>query len=104
MKRVTATFLAAEALEKSDFMKFFSHEKGVVELEKWEEKPIAKEKNVIEEHGFDSLLEGGLEFIQGIFLVFKGFGKMAMFAIVILVEGVKYLWTHGAGKEKSVKK
>jgi hypothetical protein len=100
MKRVTATFLAAEALEKSDFVK----QRLIVELEKWEEKLIAKEKNVIEEHGFDSLLEGGLEFIQGIFLVFKGFGKMAMFAIVIVVEGVKYLWKHGAGQEKSVKK
>ena len=100
MKRVTATFLAADALEKSDFVK----QRLIVELEKWEEKPIAKEKNVIEEHGFDSLLEGGMEFIQGIFLVFKRFGKMAMVAIVIIIEGVKYLWTHGAGKEKSVKK
>jgi hypothetical protein len=85
--------------EKSDIQKI----PGIAELEHYEEKQISKEKNVIEEHGFDSLIEGGLEFIQGIWLIAKGFGKMAMFAFVILVEGLKYLWSNGVGKKKEEK-
>ena len=101
MKRVKVTFLAQETFTKKDFEQFIVA--GVLEIEHYDEKVISKESNVITEHGFDSLLEGAFEFFNGIWMALKGFGKMSMFAIVIIFSGLKYLWSNGIGKEKKVK-
>jgi hypothetical protein len=102
MKRVKVTFLAQETFTKKDFEQFIVA--GVLEIEHYDEKIISKESNVVTEHSFDSLLEGAFEFFNGIWMALKGFGKMSMFAIVVIFSGLKYLWSNGVGKKKGVKK
>ena len=98
MKRIKVTALVKDAFDKKEMQESINPYAG--EIEAYEEKKIQDEKNVIEEHSFDALLDGAFDFAQGLWLTLKGFWKMSVFAIILIVEGIKYLWKGGWGSLK----
>jgi hypothetical protein len=97
MKRVKATFIVADTVEKSFFATVVMAAGG--EIEQYEEKPVPKEGDILSEHGFDALLESALQFANGIWTALKGFFGMSKWAIVMVWEGLRWLWTRGVGKK-----
>ena len=97
MKRITAKFLAHDSYTKEDFV---FQNTPVLEVESFEERQIAKDKDIIGEYSFDSLWEATKEFAGGIWHAIAGFGKMSMWAIVVVFEGIKWLWKEGIGKKQ----
>jgi hypothetical protein len=98
MKRVKMSLLVKDQFSKKvveDAVREFAGE-----VEKYEEHPIKKEKDVLDEHSAETLMEGAFEFAQGIWMAVKGFGKMSLFAIITIVTGIKWLWSEGVGKKK----
>lgn len=96
MKRVKTTLLV-----KDEFSRELLRTSTVHEVELYAEEPIKKEKDVLDEHSVDTLLEGAFEFAQGIWMSIKGFGKMSLFAVIAIVTGIKWLWSEGVGKTKT---
>jgi len=101
MKRIKTTFLAPNEFTKDNFKQTVQ---GILEVEHYEEKLIQKDKTIMDEHSIDTLLEGALEFANGIWMTLVGFGKMSMFAIVIIWEGLRWLWVNGIGSKDKAKK
>lgn len=99
MKRIKLTVLATDGVRREQFGVL----SGVAEIEKYEEKPIPKEADVFAEHSFESLLDGGKDIAQGIWMVIKGIGATAKWSVVIIIGGFKWLWSNGVGKEKEKK-
>ena len=101
MKRIKTTFLAPNEFNKDQFKQTVQ---GIVEVEHYEEKLIPKDKNIMDEHSINTLLEGALEFANGIWIMIVGFGKMSMYAAIIIFSGLKLLWDWGIGSKNKVKK
>lgn len=97
MKRVKATFVVADKVEKSFFATAVMAAGG--EIEQYEEKSVPKEGDVLSEHSFDALMESGLQLVNGIWLAMKGFFGLAKWAVVVMWEGLRWLWTRGVGKK-----
>jgi hypothetical protein len=93
MKRIRIKGLAEDVITRTQFRDMFH------EIEEYSESDIPKDSDVVAEHSFDSLLQGGLDFANGLWLVIKGFGKMSMWAIIIIFSGLRWLWTRGVGKK-----
>ena len=101
MKRVKTTFLAPNEFTKDNFEQSIQ---GILELEHYGEKTIERDKNIMDEHSIDTLLEGALEFANGIWISLKGLGKMSIWSAVIIWSGLKYMYDRGIGsKDKKAK-
>ena len=96
MKRIQATILAQDVWKKSDMLTA----NNILEIERYEEKIVPKEKDVLQEHSFEALLDAGKDFLHGIWLTTKGFVGMSKFAIIMIITGLRYLWSNGVGKKK----
>lgn len=101
MKRVKVTALVPNNMEREVWNQVVL---GVGEIERYEEKEIPKEATLETEMSFDSLMEGAMEFGQGIWLIVKGLGKLSFWAVVTIFEGVKWLWKKGAGSKDEERK
>jgi hypothetical protein len=101
MKRVKVTFILPDIYGKEDIAK---HMLAGCEMESYEEKMVPKESDILTEHSFDSLMEGMFEFANGLWLVVKGFWKMSAFAVVMIVEGLRWLWGKGIDSKKQNRK
>ena len=98
MKRVKATFIITDSVEKAFFATAVMAAGG--EIETYEEKSVPKEGDILTEHSFDSLLDSAMQFVNGIWSALKGFFGMAKWALILIWEGLRFLWSHGAGEEK----
>lgn len=92
-----------KAIVKDDVVQSRIHFDGLVEIEKYEEKDIPKDKTVLEEHSFDELLDGITEIADALWQLVKGLFKVSKWAIILIVEGVRYLWKGGVGMKKDKK-
>ena len=97
MKRIKVTGLGEDGLTRVQFTDIFH------EIESYEERKVSKDSDVLAEHSFEILVEGGKDFANGLWLVVKGFVKMSGWAVITIVEGIRWLWKRGVGKEKEVK-
>lgn len=98
MKRVKATFVVADAVDKSYFATAAMAKGG--ELENYEERKIQKEGNVSTEHSFDSLMDSTMQLANGLWQAIKGLAGMSKWALIIVWEGLRWLWNQGVGKKK----
>lgn len=94
VKRIVLKAIVRDEVERKD-VRF----EGLVEMESYEEKQIPKEKGVLEEHSFDELMDGAVEVANAAWMLVKGFMKMSKWAIIIIIEGLRWLWRGGVGKE-----
>lgn len=99
MKRVKATFIITDTVEKSFFATAVMAAGG--EIEHYEEKPVPKEGDILTEHSFDTLMDSALQFVNGIWSAIKGFFGMAKWSLILVWEGLRWLWNHGAGEKKT---
>lgn len=73
-------------------------------MEKYEEKVIPKDPDIIREHSFEALSESGLQFVNGLWAATQGFFGMTKIVVIMGFEGLRFLWKNGAGKEREKKK
>jgi hypothetical protein len=97
MKRVKVSFFAGDKYAREDFT---YANKGVVEIESYEEQRVSKDRMVEGEYTFERLIESGQEFINGLWHTGKGFVGMAGWAFVTIWEGLRWMWKGGLGKKK----
>lgn len=94
VKRATIKAIVRDEVTRSRI-----HFDGLVEVEEYEEKLIPKDKTVLEEHSFDELFEGMVEIANAVWMLAKGVFKVSKWAIVLIIEGFKWLWKGGVGKK-----
>lgn len=75
------------------------HFEGLVEIERYGETVIPKDKSIIEEHSFDELFEGLVDIANAAWNFVKGIFKVSKWAIILIVEGIRFLWREGIGKK-----
>lgn len=88
-----------KAIVKDDVAEKNIHFDGLVEIESYEEKMVPKDKTILEEHSFDELLEGLVEIANAAWSLIKGIFKVSKWAIVLIIEGLRWLWKEGVGKK-----
>jgi hypothetical protein len=101
MKRVKTTYLCNDEMEKHDLEFWLG---GIGKVEKYEEKEIPMDKDVLDEHSFDELMEAALNMVNGLWQFLKGFGVVTKFALITIWEGIRWLWSEGVGGKNKVKK
>jgi hypothetical protein len=97
MKRVKTTFFVGDNYTANDF-KYAN--KGVIEMETYEEQKVSKDKSLEDEYTFERLTESMWEFANGIWKMLKGFWGMLSWSAVIIFEGFKWVWSRGVDKKK----
>lgn len=101
MKRIKLTAIVNQEINKSNFDWTI---KGFGEIESYHEKELPKDLDILTEHSFEALWESTLEFANGIWSTLKGFFGMMKFAIIVCIEGLRWLWKEGLGSKDDKKK
>jgi hypothetical protein len=86
MKRIKIVALANDATSKNSIKNLF------LELEHYEEKQVPKEQDIFSAHSFDTLQQSAKDLVNSIWTAFNSFLKMSMWAIIVIVEALKWLW------------
>lgn len=97
MKRIKMSALSSDAFQKESIGLLA----GIAEIESYEERPIPKDKDALADYSFDTLLDGGKDILQGIWFVMKGIAAVAKWSAVLVVLGLKWLWSGGIGSERA---
>jgi hypothetical protein len=96
--RITLAVPDESSVSKDDFKTYAKNKGG--EVEKYEVSGIPnKESDFFAEYSFDSLLDAGMDVVNGIWLFIKGVWGMTKWSLVLIVEGLRWLWKNGLGSE-----
>lgn len=98
MKRVKIEALVDDAFTKD--MLWFSMMR---EIEEYSEEPLKPKKvtGFFEDHSWDSLSKSAMNMVDGLWIFAKGFLGMAKWALVVFLEGIKWLWSEGLGRKEA---
>lgn len=96
MKRIRIAGFVKDDVVKASFVQF-------TEIQTYNEEHVDAERTITDEYTFDALWESTLEFLEGLWKTVKGFAKMAKWSVVVVWEGLRWLWKQGAGSKKKVK-
>jgi len=97
MKRVKVLFIVLDEVSKERIKEQIAS--WHAEIEHYEEKHVPKESNILTEHSFDELKDAAFDFINGIWTAMKAFVKMTGYALIVVVEAIKWLWNKGLGSK-----
>jgi hypothetical protein len=97
MKRIKTTIVVPSGDEYMTRESLIWIVKGVGEVEKYEEKEISKEEDFLTAHHTDRLWDAALDFADGLWLATKGLWGMSKYAMILLITGLRWLWSNGIG-------
>ena len=98
MKKITVRFIADDRFDKSKDLAI----KEIKQINEYEESEI-KHDDGFGNYTFDSLVDNAKLCGKGIYNVIKGFAGMSMWAIVTIVEGLKWMFKGAYGKKEDTK-
>ena len=101
MKRVKLTAIVTNDINKENFDWVV---KGVGEVETYQESELPKDFDIMQEHSFEALWDSTLQFMNGLWNAAKGFFGMMKFAVIVTLEGIRWIWTRGVGSKDQKKK
>jgi hypothetical protein len=95
MKKITAKFIADDHFDKSKLLAI----KLIKQMNEYDEEEI-KHDDFGSNYTFDFLIDSAKILVKGLFNVARGFAGMSMWAIVTIVEGLKYAFKFAFGKKE----